>query len=68
MANAVVWRKKCHVKDHVPDVMGMTFRDAIYLLEKSVCAWFTEGKGRVAEQSILSTKLPRGVEFFANWS
>lgn len=50
--NAVVWKKNMVIKDHVPDVIGMTFRDAIYLLEKSGLRVSYEGKGRVAEQSI----------------
>ena len=32
--NSVVWKKNTVIRDHVPDVTGMTFRDAIYLLEK----------------------------------
>ena len=50
--SAVVWKKNAVVRDHVPDVMGMTFRDAIYLLEKSGLRVFYEGKGRVAGQSL----------------
>ncbi len=50
--SAVVWRKNAIVKDHVPDVMGMTFRDAIYLLEKSGLRVSFEGKGRVTGQSL----------------
>jgi cell division protein FtsI (penicillin-binding protein 3) len=46
------------VQQHVPDVMGMSFRDAIYLLEKSGLRVVHEGKGRVAEQSI-----PAGAKF-----
>jgi cell division protein FtsI (penicillin-binding protein 3) len=50
--SAVVWKKNAIVKDHVPDVMGMTFRDAIYLLEKSGLRVSFEGKGRVTGQSL----------------
>jgi cell division protein FtsI (penicillin-binding protein 3) len=50
--NAVTWRKNPIVKDHVPDVQGMTLRDAIFLLEKSGLRVVHEGKGRVEQQSI----------------
>jgi len=52
-AGAGVNLKKATVgNDLVPDVTGMTFRDAIYLLEQSGLRVFYEGKGRVASQSI----------------
>ncbi|GCC53203.1 PASTA domain-containing protein [Chryseotalea sanaruensis] len=52
-AGAGVNLKKATVgKDLVPDVTGMTFRDAIFLLEQSGLRVFYEGKGRVASQSI----------------
>ncbi|HZX74619.1 MAG TPA: penicillin-binding transpeptidase domain-containing protein, partial [Cyclobacteriaceae bacterium] len=50
--NAVVWKKNAIVQNLVPDVMGMTFRDAIYLLEKSGLRVSYEGKGRVNGQSL----------------
>lgn len=50
--NAVNWKKAIAGKDLVPDVTGMTFRDAIFLLEKSGLRVFYEGKGRVVQQSI----------------
>ena len=60
--NSVVWKKNAVVKDHVPDVNGMTFRDAIYLLEKSGLRVSYEGKGRVAAQSLSpGTKISKGV-------
>ena len=46
------WKKNIEGKDIVPDVKGMTFRDAIYLLEKSGLKVFYEGKGRVVQQSL----------------
>ncbi len=59
--SAVVWKKNAIVRDHVPDVMGMTFRDAIYLLEKSGLRVFYEGKGRVAGQSLSpGTRISKG--------
>ncbi|HEY9490043.1 MAG TPA: PASTA domain-containing protein, partial [Chryseosolibacter sp.] len=36
----------------VPDVSGMTFRDAVYLLEKSGLTVLYDGKGRVVNQSL----------------
>jgi cell division protein FtsI (penicillin-binding protein 3) len=50
--SAVNWKRAIAEKDLVPDVNGMTFRDAIYLLEKSGLKVFYEGKGRVAAQSL----------------
>jgi cell division protein FtsI (penicillin-binding protein 3) len=48
----VNWKKNTAGKDIVPDVKGMTFRDAIYLLERSGLKVFYEGKGRVVHQSM----------------
>jgi cell division protein FtsI (penicillin-binding protein 3) len=48
----VNWKKNIAGKDIVPDVTGMTFRDAIYLLEQSGLKVFYEGKGRVVKQSL----------------
>jgi cell division protein FtsI (penicillin-binding protein 3) len=48
----VNWKKNINGKDIVPDVNGMTFRDAIYLLERSGLKVFYEGKGRVVQQSL----------------
>ncbi len=63
--NSVVWKKNAVIKDHVPDVTGMTFRDAIYLLEKTGLRVSYEGKGRVASQSISpGTKISRGSRIY----
>jgi cell division protein FtsI (penicillin-binding protein 3) len=51
--NSVLWRKNAVVKDIVPDVVGMTYRDALYLLEKSGLRVSFEGRGRVSQQSIM---------------
>ncbi|GHN01103.1 penicillin-binding protein [Cytophagales bacterium WSM2-2] len=60
-ASSIVWKKNAIVKDIVPDVTGMTFRDAIYLLEKSGLRVYYNGKGRVAEQSLSpGTKISKG--------
>jgi cell division protein FtsI (penicillin-binding protein 3) len=63
--NSVVWKKNAVIKDHVPDVTGMTFRDAIYLLEKTGLRVGYEGKGRVASQSILpGTRISKGSRIY----
>ncbi len=49
--NAVVWKDRKNDHGLVPDVMGLTLRDAIYLLEKNGLKVQYEGKGRVREQS-----------------
>jgi cell division protein FtsI (penicillin-binding protein 3) len=48
----VKWKKAITGKDLVPDVTGMTFRDALYLLENSGLRVSYEGKGRVIKQSL----------------
>lgn len=48
----VNWKKNLQGNGIVPDVFGMTFRDAIYLLEKSGLTVFYDGTGRVEKQSI----------------
>ncbi len=48
----VNWKKNLQGNGVVPDVSGMTFRDAIYLLEKSGLTVYYEGAGRVERQSI----------------
>lgn len=59
--NAVDWKKNAVMQDLVPDVSGMTFRDAIYLLEKSGLKVSYEGKGRVASQSLApGTRFSKG--------
>jgi len=63
--NSVVWKKNMVIKDQVPDVTGMTFRDAIYLLEKSGLSVSYEGKGRVANQSLSpGTRISRGSRIY----
>jgi len=67
--NAVLWKKNAVIKDHVPDVTGMTFRDAIYLLEKSGLRVVYQGKGRVADQSLSpGTKISRGARIYLRLS
>ncbi len=50
--NTVNWKKNTQGEGTVPDVSGMTFRDAIYLLEQSGLKVIYEGKGRVVSQSL----------------
>lgn len=50
--NAIAWKKAVAGQDIVPDVNGMTFRDALFLLEKAGLRVFFEGKGRVKNQSL----------------
>ena len=49
---SVKWKKSINGRDIVPDVTGMTFRDALYLLENSGLRVTYEGKGRVIKQSL----------------
>ncbi len=63
--NAIIWKKNPVMKDLVPDVTGMTFRDAIYLLEKSGLRVSYEGKGRVSEQSLVpGIRFSRGARIY----
>ncbi|MBT1704146.1 penicillin-binding protein [Chryseosolibacter indicus] len=50
--SSVNWKKSVSGKEIVPDVMGMSFRDAIFLLEQNGLKVFYEGKGRVVNQSL----------------
>ena len=60
-SNSVTWKKNAVVRDRVPNVTGMTFRDAIYLLEKSGLRVIHSGKGRVTDQSLSpGAKISRG--------
>ena len=49
--NSVTWKKNPVQENRVPDVTGMTFRDALYILEKSGLEVGYQGIGRVAQQS-----------------
>ncbi len=51
-ANSIELKKNPIIKDLVPNVTGMTFRDALFLLEKSGLRVYYDGKGRVTEQSL----------------
>ena len=59
--NAVVWKDNAVRNELVPNVKGMTFRDAIFLLERSGLKVEHEGRGRVASQSLApGTKVTKG--------
>jgi cell division protein FtsI (penicillin-binding protein 3) len=67
--SSVTWRKNEVLKDRVPDVSGMTFRDALYLCEKSGLRVVFQGRGRVAEQSLApGTRFTRGARIYLKLS
>lgn len=67
--NAIVWKKNPVVKDLVPDVTGMSFRDAIYLLEKSGLRVSYDGIGRVSQQSLSpGTRFSKGSRIYLKLS
>ncbi len=50
--DVIQWKENMVEKSMMPDVGGMTLRDAIYLLENKGLKVKTEGHGRVVKQSI----------------
>jgi cell division protein FtsI (penicillin-binding protein 3) len=52
VGDAVNWKSAIVGEGVVPDVVGMTFRDAIFLLEKAGLSVHFDGKGRVKHQSL----------------
>ena len=61
VGNGVNWKKNVQGEGIVPDVSGMTFRDAIFLLEQSGLTVAYEGKGRVVNQSLAAgAKVSKG--------
>jgi cell division protein FtsI (penicillin-binding protein 3) len=50
----VNWRNASITRGRVPDVTGMTFRDALYLLESHGLKVSHDGEGRVVRQSIVA--------------
>jgi cell division protein FtsI (penicillin-binding protein 3) len=65
VGNGVNWKKNLQGEGMVPDVSGMTFRDAIYLLEKSGLTVLYEGKGRVVDQSLTAgARITKGDRIF----
>ena len=49
--NAVIWNNRKIKEDLVPDVTGMTLKDALFLLENSGLKVRINGRGRVQSQS-----------------
>ena len=67
--SSVVLKKNAIIKDLVPNVTGMTFRDAVYLLERSGLRVYYGGKGRVAEQSLSpGTRISKGNRIYLKLS
>ena len=59
--NAVLWTTDEIAPEVVPNVLGMTLRDAIFLLENQGLQVSHKGKGRITAQSILpGRKLLKG--------
>ncbi len=59
--HSIYWEDNTAKAERIPDVRGMTLRDAIYLLENAGLEVKVEGRGRVAIQSITpGTKYLRG--------
>lgn len=59
--HSVYWKKNELKQDHVPDVRGMTLRDAIYVLENMGLNVNVKGSGRVDQQSLSpGTKFAKG--------
>lgn len=50
-SNAIEWQPRKASADAIPDVKGMTLRDAIYILENKGLKVEYTGKGRVSSQS-----------------
>ena len=50
--NAILWKRNHSESDLVPNVKGMTLRDALYLLENKGLKVSITGSGRVQKQSV----------------
>jgi cell division protein FtsI (penicillin-binding protein 3) len=67
--SALMLKNNAIGKDQVPDVKGMTFKDAIYLLERAGLRVNYEGLGRVSEQSITpGAKFTKGSKIYLRLS
>ncbi len=61
--NAIIWENNNPKDEKIPDVRGMTLRDALYLLENMGLKVKVSGRGRVSQQSVLpGTKFSQGNE------
>jgi cell division protein FtsI (penicillin-binding protein 3) len=67
--NAVSWNRNAVTKERVPDVNGMTLRDALFLLESSGLRVIHQGVGRVKEQSLSpGARIAKGSRIFIKLS
>jgi len=67
--SSVTWKKNPVTENLVPDVNGMTYRDALYLLEKAGLDVEFNGRGRVAEQSLTpGTRFGKGARIYLRLS
>ena len=51
--NAIIWKENYNEENLVPDVKGMSLRDAIYILENIGLKVSVTGTGRVRKQSVV---------------
>lgn len=59
--NAIIWKKNHSNQELVPNVQGMTLRDALFLLENNGLRVKVSGSGRVKKQSLRpGTRINRG--------
>lgn len=67
--NEVSWNRNAITKERVPDVNGMTLRDALFLLESSGLRVVHQGVGRVKEQSLTpGARITKGSRIFIKLS
>ena len=67
--NAIIWRGKSIVSGIMPDVTGMTIRDALPILENSGLKVRFNGVGRVLSQSIIpGIRISKGVVVYLELS
>ncbi len=61
--NSLKWKENKMAENLVPNVKGMTLRDALYVLESNGLQVRVQGKGRVMEQSKLpGVRISKGAE------
>lgn len=59
--NSIEWKNNLDDENIIPDVTGMTLRDALYILENKGLKVDIDGKGRVTEQQPLAgSKMAKG--------
>ena len=60
--NSIYWEKINSNQRYIPNVVGMTLKDAIYLLESRGLKVSFKGKGRVRSQNISPGKLSKNFD------